>query len=264
LQQNRELKKFSLFRMSTQKTEYVATVSNEEALLVDKPPNNGCAKCFMSVLSLIFLILGIAMTALASYTLVVMTYGGKNVLAGAGVGLASLYTLLTVGLVLIVLSVAVWISSCNPTACCSKFILTLFAIVMIIVFLVEAILVVFTTLWTLDINVSLYNYSTDMAFNETVHDVHTVCCDNVTQQTQDVCDHIFTSDAQLQTDCANYSVFYQLVATFAASFMKWIAVGLGVVAFLNLVAFVCSCCLLCARKRSEAYYKPAVTYQNGV
>jgi len=67
----------------------------------------------------------------------------------------------------------------------------------------------------------------------------------------------------LQTDCADPETFYNTILKAITPVISWIIGISAVVAFFNLFAFVCSCCLLCSKKRS-AYYKPAVTYQSGV
>jgi hypothetical protein len=218
----------------------------------------------MSVVAIVFIILGIAMTALASYTLVVLTFGGTNVLSGYS--LATVYTLLVVGLVLLVVSIIVWISSCKPTAVCSKIILVIFSIVMIVAFVVQVLLLIFGCVWLGYININITEVtggeSPAQIFNETVQELQDLCCTNSSVAAQEVCEHIIDNADQQQQDCNNFGLFYQLVVEFLTPILKWVAVFLGVVAFLNLVAFVCSCRLICSRKRS-AYYKPATaTYQS--
>lgn len=242
---------------------YRATV--DAPLIKEHEQNNhGCAKCFMSLVSAVFIILGLAMTVLASYTLIVLHYGGNNVLSGFS--LATVYTLMVVGIVLVVISVIVCVSSCKPTAVCSKVILILFSIVMLVVFLVQMLLLVLGCVWLgyVDINVTaITGESVDTAFNDTVKGVRTLCCfNNNTEGFDQICDHIFVDNTTLSADCGSYNLFYRAVVEFLTPLLKWVAVFLGVVGFFNLVAFFCSCCLLCSRKRS-AYYKPATTvYQN--
>jgi hypothetical protein len=237
---------------------YRATV--DAPLIKEHEQNNhGCAKCFMSLVSFVFIILGLAMTALGSYTLIVLHYGGKNILSGYS--LATVYALMVVGIVLVIISVIVWVSSCKPTAVCSKIILILFSIVMIVVFLVQMLLLVLGCVWLGYINLNVTavtGESTDRLFNDSVEELQNLCC---TDFNQSICDHIIVDD-NLAADCSNFNLFYQAVVAFLMPMLKWVAVFLGVVGFLNLVAFFCSCCLLCSRKRS-AYYKPATTgYQN--
>jgi hypothetical protein len=241
----------------------VSVPQQEEALLVDQPPRHDCAKCFMATLSLIFIILGIATTALASYTLVVLTFGGQNLLSGYSLG--TVYTLLVVGLALIVISIIVWVSSCKPTAVCSKIILIIFAIVMIVVFIVQVCVLVLGLMWVGIINVNITSItggvSVDDMFNDTVHELQELCCTNTSLA--DVCDHIINDPQQEAADCADFGLFYTLVVGFLTPLLKWVAAFLGVVAFLNLVAFFCSCCLLCARKtavyKKNAYFNPQTT-----
>jgi hypothetical protein len=235
---------------------YRATV--DAPLIKEHEQNNhGCAKCFMSLVSFVFIILGLAMTALASYTLIVLHYGGKNILSGYS--LATVYSLMVVGIVLVIISVIVWVSSCKPTAVCSKIILILFSIVMIVVFLVQMLLLVLGCVWLGYINLNVTavtGETTDQLFNDTVKELKDLCC---TDSNQTICESIIVDVGE---DCSNFNLFYQAVVAFLMPMLQWVAVFLGVVGFLNLVAFFCSCCLLCSRKRS-AYYKPATTgYQN--
>lgn len=240
---------------------YTATVANEETLLTgSRQDNSNCgAKCFMTVVSLVFLLLGLAMSTLAVYTLVVLTYGGQNVLTGYS--MATVYALLVVGLVLLVLSLAVLISSCKPNNCCSKFILTLFSIVMVLVFIVQVALIILGCMWLYGVQDNTVN--ADALFNESVQELYNVCCVASSNETgTDVCDHVLGN--HMAADCASETSFYEAVVSFVTPMLKWVFGFLGVVAVLNIIAFACSCCLICSRKRSRAIYKPAVTYQNGV
>ena len=240
---------------------YQVTVADQALIENDKTPRNGCAKCFMAVMSLIFVILGIAMAGLAIYTLIVFTFGGQSVLSGVPLASASVYTLLAIGLALLILSIIVWISSCNPTNVCSKIILTIFSIVMILIFLIELVIVVFTSLWVTNVSYNVSGYSPELLFNETAHELYTLCCTNTTVQTQDICSHIM-GEEEAEKDCSSYSAFDSTVVEVLSESMKWVAVFFGIVAFFNLMAFICSCVLLCTRKRT-AYYKPTTTYTNG-
>jgi len=237
---------------------YRATVAEEALIENSEAPQNGCAKCCMAGMSLVFLLLGLAMTVLASYTLIFLTYGGQNVLSGYS--LASVYTLLAIGLGLLVVSVIVWIASCKPTNACSKIVLVIFSIVMAVVFLVEITFVVLTVLWMQDINFNVSGVTPDAVFNSTINELYDICCTNSSLQAQDVCSHVLGSEEA--TDCASFSYFFSVVLDFITPLMKWVAVFFGVVAFFNIVGFICSCCLICSKKRT-AYYKPATTYANG-
>lgn len=80
------------------------------------------AKCFMSFVSLVFVLLGLGLAALAAYTIVVLEFGGENVLKGYTS--ATVLIFLIVGIVLAVTSMAVWGSSLKPTGACSKIVST--------------------------------------------------------------------------------------------------------------------------------------------
>lgn len=240
-----------------QQPTFTATVANQEAL-IEREKNQNCgAKCFMTVASLIFVVVGLAMTALAVYTMVVLQYGGKNVLGGYS--LASVITLLVVGLVLLAVSITVWVSSCKPNNACSKFILTLFAVVMVVLFIVEVALIVLGCLWLFDVNTP----GIDVAkyFNETVEQVYDVCCIDTNGTAEEICSHILADNQA--ADCASESTFYTTLVSFIKPLLDWAFGFMGVVAFLNIVAFACSCCLICSKSRNRAIYKPAVTYENG-
>lgn len=243
---------------------YRATVSNEALMeaTAKEQPSHGCAKCFMFVMAFVFVLLGLGMTGVATYTLIALTFGSQNVIGSDSLTSASVYTLLIVGIVLFVISVIVWISSCKPTAVCSKIVLTIFSIVMAVVFLLEVIIIIFTSLWIENVPLNVSGVTSGDVMNATASELYLLCCTNSSVQAQDACVHIVGS-GELQRDCASFGTFYHTLMTFLSESMKWVAIFFGVVAFFNLVAFICSCCLLCARKRS-AYYKPATTYSNGV
>ncbi len=243
---------------------YTATVANEEVLIPSKQDNCG-AKFLLSVGSLIFTILGFAMATLAVYTIVVTTYGGINLLTGYSSG--AVYTLLVVGLVLFLLSIVVWISTCHPNHICAKIILTLFSIAMLAFFLIEVVLTIIGSFWLYHVNLGLYNVTADAIFNDTVAEVYQTCCivtANTTQDTQLLCDDLFGTNATRALDCTTYNTLYAAILTIITPVFKWALVFLGVVGLLNLLAFACSCCLICAKSRNRAFYKPAVTYANGV
>lgn len=242
---------------------YRATVSNEALMEATEKeqPSHGCAKCFMSVMALVFVILGLAMAGLATYTLIILTFGGQNIVGSDTLASASVYTLLVVGIVLFAVSVIVWISSCKPTAVCSKIVLTIFSIVMAVVFLLEVIIIIFTSLWIENVQFNISGISSNAVMNATASELYVLCCTNSSVQAQDACVHVVGSE--INDDCSSFGIFYSTLMEFLSQSMKWVAVFFGIVAFFNLVAFICSCCLLCARKRS-AYYKPATTYTNGV
>jgi hypothetical protein len=236
---------------------YRATVAEEALIENSDAPQNGCAKCFMAAMSLVFVLLGLAMASLATYTLIVLTYGGQNVLYGYS--LASVYTLLAIGLTLLVISIFVWVSSCKPTNACSKIVLVVFSVIMVVIFLVEITLIALTVLWIKDVQFNVSGVSVGSIFNETVSELFTICCTNSSLQAQDICSHVLEDQS---ADCSSFTFFFQQVVGFIAPLMQWVAIFLGVVAFFNLVAFICSCCLICSKKRT-AYYKPATTYSNG-
>jgi hypothetical protein len=240
-----------------QQPTFTATVANQEALIENEKSQNCGAKCFMTIVSLVFVLLGLAMTVLGVYTITVLHFGGQNVLTGYS--MASVIVLLVVGLVLLGVSIAVWVSSCKPNNCCSKFILTLFSIVMVIVFIVEVALIVLGCMWLFDLNTP----GLDVAkyFNETVEQVYDVCCVEVNGTAEEICNHVLGDDKA--ADCASENTFYTVLVSFLKPLLDWVFGFLGVVAFLNIVAFACSCCLICSKARSRATYKPAVTYQNG-
>lgn len=244
---------------------YRASVADETLIEKSSEPNNGCAKCFMGVMSLIMIILGVAMTAMASYIFYVLSFGGQNVIGGDMLTSASVYTLLVIGLVLIVVSIIVWVSSCNPINACSKIILTLFAIVMLVIFLAEIIVVTLAALWVenVPVNISGVTPGTIMgpAMNETIGDLFSLCCLNATTFSQQACDEILGDDTNTHSECSSFAGFYQIVIQKLSDMITYVAIFFGIVAFFNLVSFICSCCLLCSRKRS-AYYKPT-TYSNG-
>merc|ERR1712224_320673 len=93
----------------------------------------------------------------------------------------------------------------------------------------------------------------DLDFNETIAYLQQTCCNNNTKPGTEICNHILVAEDALKEDCASYNAFYTAVVNFLKPLLTAVAVFLGVVAFFNLVAFVCSCCLLCAKK--TAVYK---------
>jgi hypothetical protein len=244
--------------------QYRATVTQNEALIAseEEPKQHQCAKCLMGALSLIFVLLGLTMTSLAAYTIIVLNYGGENLLSSWSA--ATVYALLVVGLALLAISVIVWVSSCHPTAVCSKIVLVIFSIVMLAVFLLQVCLLIMGCIWlgVIDVNVTVGNVtvaggSIDRLFNESVQEVQTLCCTPSNTSFADICSHIITADDKA-ADCGNFAAFYALVVGFLSPLIKAVAIFLGVVAFCNLVAFFCSCCLVSARKRA-AYWKPKTT-----
>jgi hypothetical protein len=238
--------------------EATVTVTNNEGLLEDKTPQHGCAKCFMGVLSLIFIVLGVGMISLACYALLGFDFGDKSLL---GESEDAAIALLVVGSILLVVSVIVWVASCKPTAACSKIILVLFGIVMMSTFIVELAFIIVTAAFGHLINIPENVINTTGGFADVVTQIDDVCCNNVTADANDVCKQVFGDD--LQSDCADPLTFYNTILKAITPVISWIIGISAVVAFFNLFAFVCSCCLLCSKKRS-AYYKPAVTYQSGV
>lgn len=247
---------------------YHATVSQEDALLVERKNPHNCAKCVLGTMSLVFVLVGIAMTCLASTIFAIAKIDGSDdypsLLMSWSFG--SVVSLLVIGLALIVISVIVWVSSCKPTNCCSKVILFIFSIVMLCVFIVELALLFLGLDWYRVIDISnitdaINITDIDRDFNETIAYLQNQCCNgNGTDTGGDICHHILVAADQVE-DCASYNAFYTAVVNFLKPLLTAVAVFLGVVAFFNLVAFVCSCCLLCAKKTavykaSSPYFKP--------
>lgn len=245
---------------------YHATVSQEDALLVERKNPHTCAKCFLGTLSLIFVLLGIAMTCLASTIFVLSKTGSEDypsLLMSWSFG--SVIALLVIGLTLIVISVIVWVSSCKPTNCCSKIILFIFSAVMLCVFIVNLALLFLGLDWYDVIDISnitdaLNITQIDKDFNETIAYLEQTCCNTGNETLTDICQHILVAEDAVK-DCASYNAFYTAVVNFLKPLLTAVAVFLGVVAFFNLVAFFCSCCLLCAKKSAvykanSPYFKP--------
>ena len=95
-------------------------------------------------------------------------------------------------------------------------------------------------------------------------DIVSTCIANATNDTQLLCEDLLGNATRVLHDCSSYDTLYTAILTLITPVLKWALVFLGVVGFLNLLAFACSCCLICAKSRNRAFYKPAATYANGV
>jgi len=214
-------------------------------------PKRGCAKCLLGTMSLVFIIVGLAMVGVSSWALIATQFGASTLLTGWS--LASVWSIMIVGAVLFVLSIIVWVSACKPTAVCSKIVLVIFSIFMGLIFILNMLLLVVGIMW---VNGGMI---ASEAFNDTVSEVEAACCGHTINDTDvynvtDICDHIFTN-----SDCASSDNFYTAIVTAVSHVLKWLAGFLGVDAFLNLVALVCACVLICTKKyrTNNALYKPA-------
>jgi len=256
----------SLYDPSSNNTQYRADlISNGQSVKL----KNSCtlSKVFLSITSFLFLLIGLGITSLASYTLIVSNFNINATTLSVlnGYSQSTLYCALIIGLILIVTSTTIWIAVCRSKAIFSKLILTLFSILMISLFVVQTAVSIIGLIWLYEVQQSNLSSEITNLFNESVHEIYTLCCEqNSTLAKENFCYDILnqTSHGDFAKDCSDYNIFYGLVVQFILPIFGWIIGTMTTIDVVYLISFISACCLICKQRRIS-YYRPNTQYTQG-
>lgn len=214
------------------------------------------AKIFLSIVSFIFILIGLGITGLASYSLIVLKFitNTSEILPILnGYSMSTILGLLIIGLSLTVLETIIWVAVCKSRNIWAKCILTFFSVSMAVFFAAQTILTSVGWWWFYDVTTNTTDSQITNILNTSISEVYTVCCTNQT----DVCKDIFDSTGFLDK-CGSYWGFFDFIVDSLKPILGW---TLGVMTFLDivyLVSIIFACCLICRNKR-VFYYTPSST-----
>ena len=221
---------------------YTASVYSGE-LIPKQSHSINCIKCFIMTLTSIHSIIGLGLIFAGFISLGYISIGSlTDIFEGLAV------SLFLSGFILFVFSILFLVSVCNHHKCGFKLIIVIFSYILL--FLAFCNIIIFM------LGIGYYNGITlnlsESILNTTTTKVYDYCClENSTLSNE--CNTLFTKDLPL--NCDDYYMFYTSFLKFIKPYLNTIIIITGCSAFVNLLSFGCSCCLIC-HKKQYFYYKP--------
>jgi hypothetical protein len=211
-----------------------------------------CSLCFMTCVVFFTLITGLFTMISSLYILITniidITYGSELCL------LISSASLILISLVLL-------ISTCNYTNHFAKFILFIFSVLTFIIFAVSSSITIYIAIY-FNSNGLINITEVDSILNHTMYYTYDICCDNTntTEVLRQVCyDIIGHNETMFLKECSSFSIFEDDFLTYVHNVLMWVLSISGIVAIVNLISGITSCCLIAAYKRIFYYKNPQMS-----
>lgn len=211
-----------------------------------------CSFCFLSSMSFITLVIGLFTMVGSLYIFVTntldITYGSELFLMISGAAT-------------IMMSILLLISVCNYNNAFAKFILFTFSTFAFIIFAICVSITIYIALY-FNSNGLVNVTEIDNFFNESMHYTYEICCNNTnsTEVLRQVCyDVMGHNETMILKECSSFSIFENDFLSYIHNILKWVLSIGGIVAIVNMISGITSCCLIAARKRIFYYKNPEVS-----
>lgn len=211
-----------------------------------------CSFCFLSSMSFITLVIGLFTMIGSLYIFVTntldITYGSELFLMISGAAT-------------IMMSILLLISVCNYNNAFAKFILFTFSTFAFIIFAICGSITIYIALY-FNSNGLVNVTEIDNFFNESMHYTYEICCNNTnsTEVLRQVCyDVMGHNETIILKECSSFSIFENDFLSYIHNILKWVLSIGGIVAIVNMISGITSCCLIAARKRIFYYKNPEVS-----
>ena len=226
--------------------------------LVDKndikiPKKYKCSFFYLLIMAFITFITGLFTTGFSLYIYSDNIDDTINITEGVNL------LLVILGAAFTLMSIFLWISSCNYTHIFAKTVLSVFSIFSFCMFLASSITTIYSCVYFG--NNGLNNCTEmDSILNNTIHYTYDICCDdkNSTSVLKDICYDITNilgnNESKLEYDCRSFKQFELDFVAYIHHIFIWLLGISGFVALVSLTSGITSCCLIFAHKRIF-YYK---------
>ena len=159
------------------------------------------------------------------------------------------------------MSILLLISVCNYNNGFAKFILFTFSTFAFIIFAICASITIYVALY-FNSNGQVNITEIDHFFNESMHYTYDICCNNTnsTEVLNQVCyDIMGHNGTMISKECSSFSIFENDFLSYVHNILIWVLSIGGLVAIVNMISGITSCCLIAARKRIFYYKNPEVS-----